>query len=64
LAWPLIDRHLTPERQSIRVKKARSDGEETMGQIIRFYVPFLAKELGVFINLGWIFPQSNGGRRI
>jgi hypothetical protein len=35
-----------------------------MGQIIRFYVPFLAKELGVFINLGWIFPQSNGGRRI
>jgi hypothetical protein len=23
-----------------------------MGQIIRFYVPFLVKELGVFINLG------------
>ena len=52
LAWPLIDRHLTPEQQSVRVKKARSDAEETMGQIIRFYVPFLAKELGVFINLG------------
>src|SRR5258708_2816472 len=52
LAWPLIDKHLTPEQQSIRLKKARSDREETMGQIIRFYVPFLAKELGVFINLG------------
>lgn len=52
LAWPLIDSHLTSEEQSIRVKKARSDVEETMGQIIRFYVPFLVKELGVFINLG------------
>ena len=52
LAWPLIDTHLTPEQQSIRVKKARSDVDETMGQIIRFYVPFLAKALGVFVNLG------------
>lgn len=52
LAWPLIDKHLTPEQQSIRLKRARSEGEETMGQLIRFYVPFLAKELGVFINLG------------
>lgn len=52
LAWPLIDRHLTPEQQSIRLRRRRADGEETMGQLIRFYVPFLAKELGVFINLG------------
>ncbi len=52
LAWPLIDKHLNPEQQSIKLKKARSDGEETIGQIIRFYVPFLVKELGVFINLG------------
>lgn len=52
LAWPLIDNHLTPAQQSIRVKKARSDAEESMGQIVRFYVPFLVKELGVFINLG------------
>ena len=52
LAWPLIDKHLTPEQQAIRVKKAQSDVEETMGQIIRFYVPFLAKELSVFENMG------------
>lgn len=52
LAWPLIDKHLTPEQQTIRVKKARSDVEESMGQIIRFYIPFLVKELGIFIKLG------------
>ena len=52
LAWPLIDKHLTPEQQSIRLPRARTDGEDTMGQLTRFYVPFLAKELGVFINLG------------
>lgn len=52
LAWPLIDRRLTPEQQSIRLPRVRAGGEDTMGQLIRFYVPFLAKELGVFINLG------------
>jgi hypothetical protein len=52
LAWPLIDSRLTRDQQSIRLKKARSDREETMGQIIRFFVPFHAKRLGEFINLG------------
>ena len=52
LAWPLVDAHLTPEQQSIRLKKAKSDRDESMGQVIRFYIPFLAKELGVFVNLG------------
>lgn len=52
LAWPLIDSHLTREQQSISLKKARSDGYETMGQIVRFYVPFLAKELKIFESLG------------
>lgn len=52
LAWPLIDRHLTPEQQSIRLTRVRAAGDDTMGQLIRFYVPFLAKELGVFISLG------------
>ena len=52
LAWPLIDKYVTPEQQAIRVKKARSDGEETIGQMLHFYVPFLARELGIFINLG------------
>jgi hypothetical protein len=52
LAWPLIDAHLTPEQQAIRLKRAKAEGDESMGQIIRFYIPFLAKELGVFVNLG------------
>ena len=52
LAWPLIDAHLTAAQQAIRVKKAQSDLEETMGQIVRFYVPFLVKELGIFLKLG------------
>lgn len=52
LAWPLIDSHLSPDQQAIRVKKANSDATETMGQIIRFYVPFLTKELGIFESLG------------
>jgi hypothetical protein len=52
LAWPLIDSRLTPEQQAIRVKKAHSEVDETMGQIMRFYVPFLVKELSVFVSLG------------
>lgn len=52
LAWPLIDKHLTQEQQAIRVKKAQSDADETIGQIIRFYVPFLVKGLGTFVSLG------------
>jgi T5orf172 domain len=52
LAWPIIDRLLTPQQQAIRVKKAQSDADEPMGQIIRFFVPLLVKELGVFENLG------------
>jgi hypothetical protein len=43
---------LKPEQQAIRVKKAHSEVEEPMGQIVRFYVPFLAKGLGVFVSLG------------
>ena len=52
LAWPLIDSRLTQEDQSIRLKKARSEGDESMGQLIRFYVPFLVKTLNVFESLG------------
>ena len=52
LAWPIIDRLLTPEQQWVHVKKAQSDAEETMGQIVRFYVPFLVNTLGVFEKLG------------
>ena len=52
LAWPLIDEHLTPDQQSISLPRVRAAGEETIRQLIRFYVPFLANELGVFINLG------------
>jgi T5orf172 domain len=52
LAWPLIDEHLTPDQQLTSLPRPRSPGEDTMRQLIRFYVPLLANELGVFINLG------------
>src|SRR6266478_2978248 len=52
LAWPLIDKRLSPEQQAVLVKKAQSDAVEPMGRIIRFYVPFLTRELGLFIKLG------------
>jgi hypothetical protein len=58
LAWPLIDKHLTKDQQAIRVKKAQSDAQETMGQILRFYLPFLVKELGIFIKVGNGFFRS------
>jgi hypothetical protein len=59
LAWPLVDNHLSPEQQAIKVKKAKSDATESMGQIVRFYVPFLVRELGVFENLGKGYYRSN-----
>lgn len=52
IAWPIIDSHLTQDQQSIRLKKTRSDGDESMGQLIRFYLPYLAKDLNIFESLG------------
>jgi T5orf172 domain len=54
LAWPLIDKHLTPEQQTMLVKKAQSDTLEPMGRIVRFWVPYLVGEHGqdLLVNLG------------
>ncbi len=52
LAWPIIDKHLSPEQQAIPVKKAQSDVYEPLGRIVRFFVQFLTKRLNVFENLG------------
>ncbi len=52
VAKPLIDKHLTMEQQATRVKKEQSDVYEPMGQIVRFYMYVVVKELGDFVWLG------------
>ncbi len=52
LAWPIIDKYLSPEQQAIPVKKAQSDVYEPLGRVIRFFVQFLTKRLNIFENLG------------
>ena len=42
----------TPEQLEIRIKKAESDKMEKMSTIFGFYIPFLAKNLQIFENLG------------
>jgi len=42
----------TPEQLEIPIKKAKSDVTEKMSKIFGFYIPFLAKNLQVFENLG------------
>ena len=43
LAWPLIDRRLTPEQQSIRLPRVRAGGEDTMGQLSGSMCRFLLR---------------------
>src|SRR5260370_9577637 len=42
----------TSEQLDTRIKKANSDVMEKMSTIFGFYIPFLAKNLRVFENLG------------
>lgn len=42
----------TTEQLEIRIKKAESDMTEKMSKIFGFYIPFLAKNLKFFENLG------------
>ena len=48
----MLDETYTSEQLDIRVKKANSDVTEKMRNIFRFYIPFLAKNLKVFEDLG------------
>lgn len=52
IAWPIIDRLLTKEQQSVRVPRAQSEGDDSMASIVRFYVNFLAKGLDLFKSMG------------
>jgi T5orf172 domain len=52
IAWPIIDRLLTPEQQAIRIPKAQSAGDDSLSSIVRFYVSFLAKALDYFKPMG------------
>jgi hypothetical protein len=48
----LLAETYTQEQLDIRIKKAQSDKTEKMSKIFGFYIPFLAKNLRVFENLG------------
>lgn len=48
----LLAETYTPEQLETRIKKAESDVTEKMSKIFGFYIPFLAKNLRVFENLG------------
>lgn len=52
LARPLINERLSEEQQNTKVKRAQSDTFLTILQSIRFYVPFIAKNTGMLVNLG------------
>jgi len=52
LAWPLIDGRLSPQQQSTKVKRAQADGMISIGQSVRYYVPFIAKNTGMLTNVG------------
>src|SRR5947207_848006 len=48
----VLEETYTPEQLDTRIKKANSDVMEKMSTIFGFYIPFLAKNLRVFENLG------------
>lgn len=61
IAWPIIDRLLTEEQQAVRLVRAQSEGDDSMSSIVRFYVNFLAKHLGLYESLGkgWFCAKSD-----
>ena len=52
VAWPIIDRLLTPTQQAVRLPRAQSAGDDSLSSIVRFYVNFLAKELDLYKSMG------------
>lgn len=42
----------TPEQLEIQIKKAKSDTVEKLSTIFGFYIPFIAKNLGIFERIG------------
>ncbi len=52
LARPLIDKFLTIEQQAVMLKRKESEEYDSVLHIVKFYVPFLTKELGLFVSEG------------
>jgi hypothetical protein len=49
---PLLAETYTQEQLDIQIKKKESDKTASVGQFFAYYIPFLAKKLGVFEYLG------------
>jgi len=48
----VIEKYLTPEQQATMLKRAESDREDTMLRVIKYYIPFIAKNTDQLIPLG------------
>jgi hypothetical protein len=48
----VIDKYLTPEQQATMLKRAESDREDPMLRVIKYYIPFIAKNTDQLIPLG------------
>jgi len=48
----IIDKHLTPEQQAIKIKRAKSDRMESLVSDVKFYIPFIAKNTGMLVSMG------------
>ncbi len=51
LAQQVIDTHLTPEQQQLRIKKAQSERTDPVHSIVKFFTAFIAKELQLFVKV-------------
>lgn len=47
----VLDKHLTPEQQQVRIKKANSDQTERLHSIVKFFASFIAKENDLFFRV-------------
>ncbi|WP_158900135.1 GIY-YIG nuclease family protein [Burkholderia sp. L27(2015)] len=58
----IIDKHFSIEQQSQTYKKKQSEGYETVGKALRFYIPFIAHNTGQLTRLGngWFQVPSEG----
>lgn len=52
MARPIIEAHVPPEYRDVFIPFAHAEGGERFIQTVKWYVSFLAKEQGLFENLG------------
>jgi hypothetical protein len=48
----IIDEHLSPAQQATMLKKAHSDREDSVVQIVKFFIPYIARRTEQLIPLG------------